>query len=62
MFNTLARYWKAGAAFVGGLVGLYGTVALDEAITFEEVGYVKGTVVALVAAFLTAVSPRNREV
>jgi len=62
MITTLTRFWKAGAAFVGGLVGLYSTVALDEAITFQEVGYIKGVLVALVAAFVTAISPKNQEV
>lgn len=62
MLSKLGRYWKAGAAFVGGLVGVWTYVAADESISFEEIGYVGVAVPALFAALVTALSPRNSEV
>jgi len=60
MLDKAKRFWKAGAAFVGGALGIWAYVAADKAISFEEVGYLGIAIPALIAAFFTAIAPKNK--
>jgi len=62
MVSTLTNYWKAVGAFVGSVTGIWTVIAADEAISFDEIGYVKTAGLAAVAALVTALFPKNREV
>lgn len=57
----ILQYVKAVAAAVGALAGEAILVAVDDNITFDEIGYVYSLVLAAIAAVTTFAAPKNQE-
>jgi hypothetical protein len=56
----MLAYIKAVAAAVGSLIGTWTYVAFDDSLSFEEIGVLGSAVIAVLAALVTFVSPRNQ--